>query len=122
MALVPYHPLAPQTFAWSLPAALQLIRERRNVHNTFCTSRNHTAAWNQVANNIFMAIGFVCTGDQCRNKWTALKREYKNMAQLYTENPENFPWIVQITSIIHVLRKCPMNFGGQAVINFKFGF
>src|SRR5277367_3688090 len=31
-------------------------------------------------------------------------------------------WIVQITSIMHVLWKCLMNFGGQAVINFKFGF
>ena len=91
MALVPYHQPAPQTFAWSLPAALQLIIERRNVHNTFCTSRNHTAAWNQVANNIFMATEFVCTADQCRNKWNALKRGYENMARLYAENPQNLP-------------------------------
>jgi hypothetical protein len=91
MALVPYHQPAPQTFAWSLPAALQLIIERQNVHNTFCTSRNHTAAWNQVANNIFMATGFVCTADQCRNKWNALKRGYENMARLYAENPQNLP-------------------------------
>src|SRR5277367_2132116 len=91
MALVPYHQLVPQTFSWLLPAALQLIRERRNVYNTFCTSCNHTAAWNQVANNIFMSIGFVCTADQCRNKWNALKRGYENMARLYAKNPQNLP-------------------------------
>ena len=38
-----------------------------------------------------MAIGFVCTSDQYCNKWNALKKEYKNMARLYAENPENFP-------------------------------
>lgn len=89
--LVPYHQPAPQTFSWSLNAALQLIRERRNLNNTFRTSRNHTAAWNQVANNIFAAVGFVCTSDQCRSKWNALKRGYENMQRILADNPEGFP-------------------------------
>src|SRR5271170_3028988 len=122
MSVVPYHQPAPQTFVWSLPAALQLIIERRNVHNTFCTSRNHTAAWNQVANNIFMATGFVCTTDQCRNKWNALKGDMKTWLDSMQKTHKIYLWLVQITSIKHVLRKCLMNFGGQEVINFKFGF
>src|SRR5438270_463775 len=89
--LVPFHQPAPQTFTWSLTAALQLIRERRALNNTFITNRNHTAAWNQVATNVFAATGFVCTSDQCRNKWNALKRGYENMKRILGNNPNSFP-------------------------------
>src|SRR5438270_3082549 len=75
--LVPFHRPAPQTFTWSLTAVLQLIRERRALNTTFITNRNHTAAWNQVVNNVFAATGFICTSDQCRSKWNALKRDMK---------------------------------------------
>jgi hypothetical protein len=91
MSLVPYHQPAPRTFSWSLTAAIQLIRERRALNNTFRSNRNHTAAWTQVANNIFAAVGFVCTHDQCRSKWRALKRGYENMQRIYGLNPDNFP-------------------------------
>lgn len=77
--LVPFHQPPPPIFSWSLNAALQLVRERRNLNDTFRTSRNHTTVWGQVANNIFAAVGFNCTGDQCRNKWNALKRGFENM-------------------------------------------
>jgi len=99
-----------------------LIRERRNAHNTFCTSRNHTAAWNQVANNIFMATGFVCTADQCRNKWNALKRGYENMARLYAENPQNLPLASPNNFDQACFTEMSDEFWGQEVINFKFGF
>ena len=89
--LVPYHQPAPQTFSWSLNATLRLIRERRDLHSTFRTSRNHTAAWNQVATNVFAATGFVCTADQCRSKWNALKRGYENMLRIFANNPEGYP-------------------------------
>lgn len=91
MSIVPYHPPAPRTFSWSIPAAIQLIRERRNAHHVFLTSRNHTAAWNLIATNIFTTIGFACTSDQCRSKWNSLKRGFENLLRIYGDNPEDFP-------------------------------
>ena len=88
--LVPFHRPVLQTFTWLLTTALQLIRERRALNITFITNRNHTAAWNQVATNVFAATGFVCTSDQCRNKWNALKRGYENMERILGNNPNNF--------------------------------
>ena len=34
-ALVPIRPLRPLVFTWTLPAAIQLIRERRMLNNHF---------------------------------------------------------------------------------------
>ena len=76
-ALVPFHPLPPPPFAWTLPAALQLIRERRILNNLFQPRhghRSHGPAWNQVAINLFATSGFNATADQCRSKWNSLKR------------------------------------------------
>ena len=89
--LVPFYRPAPQAFTWSLTAALQLIRERTALNTTFITNRNHIAAWNQIANNVFAATGFVCTSDQCRSKWNALKRGYENMERILANNPNSFP-------------------------------
>ena len=118
--LVPFHRPAPQTFTWSLTAALQLIRERRALNNTFITNRNHTATWNQVTTNIFAATGFICTSDQCRSKWNALKRGYKNMERILGIIQIVSHCKVQIILIIHVSWKCLINFGCHIVINFKF--
>jgi Myb/SANT-like DNA-binding domain len=73
--LVPVNQLPLPQFAWTLPAAIQLIRERRNLNNQFqSNTRNHDAAWTQVANNLFAAIRFRATAHQCRSKWNSLKR------------------------------------------------
>jgi hypothetical protein len=75
--MVRHHQPAPQQFAWTLPATIQLIRERRNMNDQFIQrhgNRNHEAAWRTIANNLFASTGFVATVAQCRNKWTALKR------------------------------------------------
>ena len=77
MSLVPFHPLSPPPFAWTLPAAIQMIRERRNLNSSFQSrhgNRNHETAWVLVANNLFAATSFRATAAQCRSKWTALKR------------------------------------------------
>lgn len=74
MALVPFHRPGRPLFSWTIPSAVQLIRERRNLNNTFRANQNHDAAWQTVANNLFAATGFVVTGAQCRNKFNALKR------------------------------------------------
>jgi len=89
--LVPFHWPTPQTFIWSLITALQLIRERKVLNTTFITNRNHTAAWNQVATNVFAATRFVCTSDQCCSKWNALKRGYENMKWILGNNSNSFP-------------------------------
>ena len=74
MALVPFFPPGRPQFSWTLPSAVQLIRERRNLNNTFRSNQNHDVAWQTVANNLFAATGFVVTGAQCRHKFNALKR------------------------------------------------
>ena len=121
-ALVPIRPVCPPLFAWTLPAAIQLIRERRMLNNYFVQqhgNRNHENAWHAVANNLFIATGFVATAAQCRNKWNALKRGiilflilflknfsfiltiksqllfflkgYENLQRIITNNPDGFP-------------------------------
>jgi hypothetical protein len=121
-ALVPIRPILPPPIAWTLPAAIQLIRERRVLNNHFVQqhgNRNHENAWHAVANNLFIATGFVATAAQCRNKWNALKRGiilflilflknfsfiltiksqllfflkgYENLQRIITNNPDGFP-------------------------------
>jgi len=118
--LVPFHRPAPQTFTWSLTAALQLIRERSALNTTFITNRNYTAVWNQVATNVFAATGFVCTSDQCCSKWNVLKRRYEIWNEFWGIIQIVSLCRVQITLIIHVSWKCLINFGCHIVINFKF--
>ena len=118
--LVPFYRSAPQTFIWSLTAALQLIRERRVLNTTFITNRNHTAAWNQVATNIFAATRFVCTSDQCCSKWNTLKGDMKIWNKFWGIIQIISLCRVQITLIMHVSWKCLINFGCHIVINFKF--
>ena len=77
MALVPHHQAGPRQFAWTIPTALQLIRERRALNDQFVArhgNRSHEAVWNVVANNLFAATGFQATGDQYKSKWNTLRR------------------------------------------------
>ena len=63
--LVPIRLICPPPFAWTLPVAIQLIRERRMLNNHFVQqhgNRNHENAWHAVANNLFIATGFVING------------------------------------------------------------
>ena len=92
-ALVPYHQPAPPVFQWSIIAALQLIRERRNLHEQFdrLANRDHNRAWTVIANRVFAATGFAATPQQCRTKWHALKRGYENLIRIMEGNEDNFP-------------------------------
>ena len=92
-ALVPYHQPAPPVFQWSIIAALQLIRERRNLHGQFdrLANRHHNGAWTVIANRVFAATGFTATPQQCRTKWYALKRGYENLIRIMKGNEDDFP-------------------------------
>jgi hypothetical protein len=94
MALVRHHPLPAPPFMWTLDAAKQLIRERRNLNSLFLprlANRDHDAAWGQIANNLFAATGFAATSRQCKTKWNALKRGYENLQRILSNNAEGFP-------------------------------
>lgn len=86
-------PPLPPPFQWTLNAALQLIRERRNLHHQFdhLANRNHNNTWTLVSNRLFAAIGFAATANQCRIKWNSLKRGYENARRILTGNEEGFP-------------------------------
>ena len=69
--LVPIRPLHLLLFVWTLPAAIQLIRERRMLNNHFVQyhgNRNHENVWHAITNNLFVATGFVAIAVQCCNK------------------------------------------------------
>jgi hypothetical protein len=74
-------------------AAKQLIRERRAFHDQFqgLGNSSHNTLWTNIANNVFAMTGFVATANQCKSKWTSLKRGYENMIRIARNNPENFP-------------------------------
>jgi len=80
-------------FQWTTNAAIQLIRERRNVHDQFDRLANNRQVylWNLISTRIRVATGFVATGAQCRTKWNALKRGFENSLRIITENPQRLP-------------------------------
>ena len=91
--VVPYYPPQQTQFQWSMNAAMQLVLERRAAHDQFAhrANRDHNALWTAISNNIFAAVGFVATANQCKMKWNALKREYENLQRIMHDNPEGFP-------------------------------
>ena len=103
-ALVPFHPPPPAAFRWSQNASIQLIRERRNLHQQFerLANNHHDDAWTLIANRVFVATGFVATSRQCRVKWHALKRGYENLTRIRNGNDDDFP----ITSLNSFDRAC----------------
>ena len=92
-ALVPFHQPPPAVFQWSINAALQLIRERRNLHGQFdrLANRHHNRAWTLIANRVFAVTGFTAMPQQCRTKWRALKRGYENLIRIMEGNEDDFP-------------------------------
>ncbi len=92
-ALVPFHQPPPPAFQWTVNAATQLIRERRNMQWQFdrLANRNHNNTWTLVANRLLAATGFAATANQCSRKWNALKRGYENSRRILTGNEEDFP-------------------------------
>ncbi|GBC34052.2 hypothetical protein GLOIN_2v1815051 [Rhizophagus irregularis DAOM 181602=DAOM 197198] len=68
-ALVPFVPLPPPPFQWTINAARQ----------------------------VFAAIGFAATPRQCSTKWNALKRGYENLSRLINNNDDDIP-IVSLNS------------------------
>jgi hypothetical protein len=91
LPVVPFNPPPPPQFQWTMNAAIQLIRERRQLNDQFARSRRHGALWNNIANNVFAITGLVVIPDQCKNKWRTLKRGFENSVQIARENLENFP-------------------------------
>lgn len=92
--LVPFHTLPPPPFMWTLPAAIQLVRERRALNHLFATrtrDTNYDALWVQISNNLFAATGFAANPNQCRSKWQALKRGYENLNRIIRDNPDGYP-------------------------------
>ena len=91
--VVPFHQPPPPPFQWTVNAATQLIRERRNLQWQFdrLANRDHNNAWNLVANRLFAATGFAATANQCYRKWNALKRGYENSKRILAENEKDFP-------------------------------
>ena len=88
VAAVPYHPPPRRQFRWSNIATRQLIQERREANDQFNQLGNrHMPLWDTIAQNIFAATGFVCTGYQCNSKWHALKSGYENLARIMRNNP-----------------------------------
>jgi Myb/SANT-like DNA-binding domain len=57
-------------FRWTTNAAIQLIRERRGLHEQFERVPHNRQAnlWTMVSNRLQAAMGFVVTPDQCKNK------------------------------------------------------
>jgi hypothetical protein len=92
-ALVPFHQLPPPPFQWTILAAIQLIRERRNLHYQFerLANHRHNDIWTLISNRLFAATGFAATAHQCRVKWRALKRGYENLVRILEGNDEDFP-------------------------------
>ena len=103
-ALVPYHPPPRPVFQWSVVGAIQLIRERRNLHDQFerLANNRHDEAWTLISNRVFAATGFVATPKQCRVKWQSLKRGYENLSRIMNGNDNDFP----ITSPNKFDREC----------------
>ena len=92
-ALVPYHPPPQPAFQWSLVGAIQLIRERRNLHDQFerLANNRHDGIWALISNWVFTATGFTATSKQCHNKWQALKRGYENLSRIMDGNYDDYP-------------------------------
>lgn len=90
---VPYSAPPPRPFQWTINSSLQLIRERRNENAQFAQLRNsaHNAVWSTIANNIFRVTGLVVTPNQCHTKWNSLKRGYKNLRRIMTDNRRGYP-------------------------------
>ena len=79
--------------SWPEDATFTLIRYRRRYHDLFedRSIRDHTIIWARIANRILQADNFLVSGQQCRNKWNALKRGYENLRRMFRRNPDGFP-------------------------------
>jgi hypothetical protein len=126
--IVRFHQLPPSPFMWTLPAAVQLVRERRVLNHLFASrtrNTNYDGAWAQISNNLFAATGFVATPNQCRSKWQALKRGYENLSRVIRDNPRDYP----LTSPNNFDHACYLEMSDEFwlqssnyIFYFKFGF
>ena len=67
-----------QNFQWTVNASLQLIQERRNLHDQYDqferVVNNHLInLWNLITNRTQAATGFIATANQCRQNGTLLR-------------------------------------------------
>ena len=106
MALAPNNQNQPQNnqFSWTLPAALQLIRERRNLQQQFdaAGTRNYGPLWDTVSQGLQNTIGFAATANQCRTKFNALTRGFDNSVRIAQNNPQGFPITSPNTFDVHL--------------------
>src|SRR5205814_7688030 len=91
--IIPYSAPPPRPFQWTINSSIQLIREHKNANSQFIQLRNsgHHAVWSSIANNIFNTTGLVVTPNQCRTKWNSLKRGYKNLIRIMSNNRRGYP-------------------------------
>jgi Myb/SANT-like DNA-binding domain len=92
LPVVPYNPPLPLPFQWTINAAIQLIRERRQLNDRFARRRHHGTLWTNIANNVFAITGLAVIPNQCKIKWRTLKRGFENSLQIARENSEDFPF------------------------------
>ncbi|CAI2200798.1 8583_t:CDS:1, partial [Funneliformis geosporum] len=72
MALAP--PVV-DSFEWTIDAARELIRLRRENYDDFefVPNNRHERIWRTISNQLFLNRGFVTSPSQYRRKWYSLK-------------------------------------------------
>ncbi|CAI2192892.1 1886_t:CDS:1, partial [Funneliformis geosporum] len=63
------------SFEWTIDAARELIRLRRENHDDFefVPNNRHERIWRTIFNQLFLNRGFAASPSQCRRKWYSLK-------------------------------------------------
>ena len=83
-------------FEWTVDAARELIRLRRNNHDDFefVPNNRHERIWQNISNRLYINRGFTASPSQCQRKWYSLKYGYENLKRLEAgENPHDQPII-----------------------------
>jgi hypothetical protein len=75
---------------WTMNATEALIRLRRRYNDRFRTEE-HGPIWTRISERIGALENFIVTGNQCKNKWNALKLGYENLKRIMDGNPDGFP-------------------------------
>ncbi|CAI2185098.1 8066_t:CDS:1, partial [Funneliformis geosporum] len=63
------------SFEWTIEAARELIRLRRENHDDFefISNNHHKRIWRTISNQLFLNRGFAASPSQYRRKWYSLK-------------------------------------------------
>ena len=80
--IIPYSAPPSRPFQWTINSSIQLICERRNANSQFVQLRN--------SGHLNMT-GLVVTPNQYYTKWNSLKRGYKNLIRIMSDNRRGYP-------------------------------